>query len=184
MNFAARLGCTPVGLRPPCVAPQTRITPTQQPRQESTYRSRNAVQTNRATAIRPSSWLRAKSPLSSGCLFKLPTTTERRSALIRHGRWAAPSPGFPQGSGHVHALPVLCSQNAILFRSRHKDKKSRKTGFRWCCRTGLNCRPPPYQRSARPLRWIRPVASCPSTRHQGPTWDINPATHVVNTPYR
>ena len=33
MNFAARLGCTAVGLRPPSVAPQTRIRLTTETRQ-------------------------------------------------------------------------------------------------------------------------------------------------------
>lgn len=41
---------TPVGLRPPCVAPQKRITTTTQTWQVSTYRSREAVQTNRASS--------------------------------------------------------------------------------------------------------------------------------------
>ena len=51
MNFAAHLGATPVGLRPPCVCAQMRITPRKQTRQESTYLPREAVQTNGATSV-------------------------------------------------------------------------------------------------------------------------------------
>jgi hypothetical protein len=50
MNFAARLGCTAVGLRPPSVAPQTRLKPTTETRQRSTYKKAKAVQTNGATS--------------------------------------------------------------------------------------------------------------------------------------
>jgi len=52
MNFAARLGCTAVGLRPPSVAPQTRLKPTTETRQRSTYKKAKAVQTNGATSGR------------------------------------------------------------------------------------------------------------------------------------
>jgi hypothetical protein len=51
MNFAARLGCTAVGLRSPSVASQTHIKPTTEPRQESTYQKAKAVQTNGATSM-------------------------------------------------------------------------------------------------------------------------------------
>jgi hypothetical protein len=51
MNFAALLGCTAVGLRPTSVAPQKRIKPTTEPRQESTYPKAKTVQTNGATSV-------------------------------------------------------------------------------------------------------------------------------------
>src|SRR5229473_143012 len=51
MNFAASLGCTAVGLRPPSVAPQTRLKPTTETRQRSTYKKAKAVQTNGATSL-------------------------------------------------------------------------------------------------------------------------------------
>jgi len=51
MNFAASLGCTAVGLRPPSVAPQTRLKPTTETRQRSTYKKAKAVQTNGATSV-------------------------------------------------------------------------------------------------------------------------------------
>jgi len=51
MNFAASLGCTAVGLRPPSVAPQARLKPTTETRQRSTYKKAKAVQTNGATSL-------------------------------------------------------------------------------------------------------------------------------------
>jgi len=48
MNFAALLECTAVGLRPTSFAPQKRIKPTTEPRQDSTYPKAKTVQTNGA----------------------------------------------------------------------------------------------------------------------------------------
>src|SRR5258708_711769 len=51
MNFAARFGCTAVGLRPPSVAAKTRIKSTTEPRQKSTYQKAKPVRTSGATSV-------------------------------------------------------------------------------------------------------------------------------------
>ena len=45
------------------------------------------------------------------------------------------------------------SPNAHWNRGLKMKKPLRCKGFRWCCRTGLNCRPLPYQGSALPLSY-------------------------------
>jgi hypothetical protein len=56
------------------------------------------------------------------------------------------------------------------FRSRAGVINARKSLKKWCCRTGLNCRPPPYQGGALPLSYgsMRGAATRPLATRRGP----------------
>jgi hypothetical protein len=59
--------------------------------------------------------------------------------------------GFSTGRGGVFAF--CC----VVFLRPGREREQREVaiyqGFSWCCRTGLNCRPLPYQGSALPLSY-------------------------------